>query len=232
MQLAASPPYRPGQPPDARIPKPESRAHQVREVMTCLRRAAGSLREYKLLLFLLVGSAAALTLAAPDSRAAESASLEYKVKAAYLYNFAKFVEWPAEKFPQPASPIIIGVVGEDPFGDTLDETVKGKTVNGRSILIRRLAPGADLKQCHLLFISRSLKNSLASILAGLKSESVLTVSETDQFASRGGMIDLIIVDDSVKLEINLDTAERAGLKVSSKLSSVARVIKSEPPGLD
>jgi len=232
MQLTTSISFRPGARPDARIPEAEPHAPQICGGIAWLCRAAHNFRKYKLPALLLIGSVAVLLVATRNSLAAEPNSLEYKVKAAFLYNFARFVEWPAEKFPQPASPIIIGVVGEDPFGNILDETVKGKTINGRAVVVRRFAPGDDLSECHLLFISRSLQDSLDSILARLKSKSVLTVGETGQFAHRGGMIDLLIVDDCVKCEINLDTTEQAGLKVSSKLSSVARVIKSETPNHD
>jgi hypothetical protein len=207
----------------ARIPEPVSRGG----------RSGGrhrALNSGRLLLLLLLGGGfIGWRGSIPESMAAESASLEYKVKAAFLYNFAKFIEWPTNRFPEPDSPIIIGVVGEDPFGSILDDTVKGKTINGRPFLIRRLARGKDLKQCHLLFMSRSLNQDIEIILAGLKSQSVLTVSEAEQFARRGGMIALLIVDNTVKFEINLDTTEAAGLKVSAKLASVARVIKREAP---
>jgi hypothetical protein len=163
----------------------------------------------------------------PVARAAEVPSLEYKVKAAYLYNFAKFVEWPSKKFPEPESPIVIGIVGEDPFGSVLEETVKGKVINGRKIIIRRLARSDELRQCHLLFISRSLREELGSLLPELEPDSVLTISEIQKFAQRGGMINFTIVNESVKCEINLEAAERAGLKISSKLSSVAKVVKTE-----
>jgi hypothetical protein len=223
MQLTTTIRYRFGEQSSAVVPLLEFLALNIRGV---IRGFAQNFNASKLLL-LLVGYTAGLPGTALSSLAAETAPLEYKVKAAFLYNFAKFVEWPAAKFPQPTSPFIIGVVGEDPFGNTLDETVKGKTINGRTIQIRRFASGEDLRQCHLLFVSRSLKDPLDTTLAGLKSESVLTVGETGQFVHQGGMINFIIVDDCVKFEINLDTTEQAGLKVSSKLSSVARVVKSK-----
>lgn len=156
--------------------------------------------------------------------AAENPALEYQVKAAFLYNFAKFVEWPAEKFPAIDSPVIIGVVGADPFGSVVDRTVQGKTINGRPLIVQRFGPGEDYRRCHILFIGRSLKDSAATILTEVKSESILTVSEIENFARRGGMIGLVVVDESVKFEVNLPAAERANLKVSSKLLSVARAV--------
>jgi len=169
----------------------------------------------------------ALNALQPLWGAVESPTLEYQVKAAFLYNFAKFIEWPDEEFPAADSPLIIGIVGDDPFGSILDQTVRGKTINGHPLVLRRFVPGEDFKQCHLLFISRSLKDSVESILAALKSESIVTVSEIENFARRGGMINLIVADESVKFEINLPAVERAGLKISSKLLSVARAVIEE-----
>jgi hypothetical protein len=188
--------------------------------------AAPAFAGYSWLVLLLLGIGTFLTGPCP-SRASDTPSLEYKVKAAYLFNFCKFVEWPGKKLPGADTAIIIGVVGEDPFGDILEETVKGKAINGRKLVVKRFAPGEDIQSCDLLFISRSLKDSLDSILHRVGSQSVLTVSEVEKFAQRGGIINFIIVNDSVKCELNLDAAERAGLKISSKLASVARVIKSE-----
>lgn len=164
-------------------------------------------------------------------RAAEAPTLEYQVKAAFLYNFTRFVEWPAGKFPAADSPFIIGVVGADPFGSILDQTVKDKTINGRRLIVQRFAPDEDLRQCHILFISRSLKDAVPFLLDQLKQESVLTVSELETFARRGGAINLVIVDERVKVEINPQAAQRAALKISSKLLQVARVVTEEPaPG--
>jgi hypothetical protein len=175
----------------------------------------------------------AMLVLAPTCLAADATSLEYPVKAAFIYNFAKFVEWPAARMPQIDVPLVIGIVGEDPFGPVLDELVDKENARssggagGRRLVVRRLSPSEDLKQCHVLFISRSARDSLAQILGAVKSEGVLTVSEIDGFSRRGGMLGLNVVDDVLKTELNLDTAERAGLKISSRLSKVVQIVRGE-----
>jgi hypothetical protein len=152
---------------------------------------------------------------------------EYKLKAAFLYNFAKFISWPTNAFSATNTPLTIGVLGNDPFGPLLKDTVEGKTVNGRSILLRPLKRDEQPTGCHILFISRSEKERIPSILAGVEGQSILTVSEVDRFAHAGGMINFLVVSENVRFEINMQTAERAGLRVSSKLAGVGIVVKSE-----
>ena len=148
---------------------------------------------------------------------------EYQVKAAFLFNFAKFVEWPSGTFRGADSPLVIGLIGEDPFGETLVKSIQNKTVQGHPLALRRIQGDEDLKQCHVLFISRSEKQRLREIFAAVKSSAVLTVSEMDQFLEQGGMINFFVESDSVKFAINIETAQRSGLKLSSKLLSVARI---------
>lgn len=150
---------------------------------------------------------------------------EYKVKAAFLYNFAKFVEWPGEALSDEGSPIVIGIVGADPFGSALDRTIKGQTAQGRPLAVRRLKSGQDLKGCHILFISASETRRIPQILDGIRGSSILTVSEVEQFAHIGGIINFFIEQNKLRLEINVDTAGRARLKISSKLLSVAKVVR-------
>jgi len=177
----------------------------------------------------LAGAAAlALALAAgARAAAADAPTLEYQVKAAYVYNLAKFVDWPAQKFATPEAPLIIGVVGDDPFNGYLDQLVQNKTINGHPLEVRHFTLDADLKACHVLFVSRSRRNSLDSIFSATRAASVLTVSEIEKFARRGGDVSLLVEDESVKLEVNLRAAQAADLKISSKLLSIARVIKDD-----
>ena len=134
------------------------------------------------------------------SAPAEPATLnEYQVKSAYLFNFARFVEWPTNRLGEPGMPLVIGVVGDDPFGAVLDKTVAGKTVNGRPLSIRRLAASDDLQQCDLLFISSSETPRLDAIMAQLGHAAVLTVGENDSFLAAGGIIQF--VDDEGTREI-------------------------------
>ena len=153
-------------------------------------------------------------------RRAEAAS-EYEVKAAFLYNFAKFVDWPSDAFKS-GSPFVIGVVGDDPFGSDLDTTVSGKTVDNRRIEVRRFRRVGDVQSCHILFVCRSEKSRVDKILERVSGSRTLTVGDMGQFLQRGGMINFIIEDQKVRFEINSNSAERAGLKISSKLLQLAR----------
>ncbi|HYM10026.1 MAG TPA: YfiR family protein [Bryobacterales bacterium] len=154
-----------------------------------------------------------------------AASLEYQVKAAFLYNFAKFVEWPADK--PGGGPFVVGVLGKDPFGAALDQAFGGKTINGRAPQIWRITGVAEARQCQILFVSSSEAKRLPEILGTLRSASVLTVSEIEDFAESGGMIRLRTEENKVRLEINVDAATQAGIRISSKLLALARVVRGE-----
>jgi YfiR/HmsC-like len=149
---------------------------------------------------------------------------EYQVKAAYLFNFLKFVEYPEESFADPLAPIVIGVVGEDPFGNALPQVVIGKTVQGRDLVIRIYHAGEDLRGAHILFISVSERKRLPVILSSLRGSSVLTVADTAGFLDAGGMIQFLNENGRVRFAINVDATSRAKLKMSSKLLSLAKVV--------
>ena len=148
---------------------------------------------------------------------------EYEVKAAYLFSFMQFVEWPASASTNADAPILIGVLGEDPFGSSLDETIKGETIDGRPLAIKRKRQIADLKDCHLVFVSRSEKARLREILGALQGCSALTVSDVEQFCRNGGMIGLINERGRIRFEINQQAAERSNLKISSELLRLGRL---------
>lgn len=150
---------------------------------------------------------------------------EYQVKAAFLFNFVKFVEWPAEAFADSNAPLVIGVLGDDPFGSALDQTISGKNINGRQLVIRRLKWGQDLRGCHVLFISSSERNRLSQIIQSLRGASVLTVGETGQFNQQGGIINFVLDASKVRFEINTGVAEQAHLKISSRLMSLAKNVR-------
>lgn len=152
---------------------------------------------------------------------AQSAN-EYQVKAAFLYNFAKFVDWPAEAFGGSNGTLIIGVVGEDPFGGTLDQAINGKSIGGRSLVVRRLKWGQDLRSCQILYISSSERKHLPQIIQSLRGASVLTVGDMGQFNQQGGIINFILEENKVKFEINSRGADQARLRISSKLLALAR----------
>jgi hypothetical protein len=146
---------------------------------------------------------------------------EYEVKAAFLYNFGKFVEWPA-----PASgPIRLCIVGDDPFGNNLDETVRGKTISGQPIEIKRLNREDNPRGCQIAFISAAERRPRA-VLDLLQGASTLTVGESPNFAKQGGMINFVLEDNKVHFEINVDAAEQAHLKISSKLLSLAKIVRN------
>ena len=151
------------------------------------------------------------------------------MKAAFLYHFVEFVEWP-QASPLPPATITIGVLGKDPFGDVLDKAILDKRVAGRTLAIRRFASVEVLEPCEILFISSSEMAHLPKILARLGQAPVLTVGEADRFARHGGMIGFFFEDGRLRLEVNRAAAERSGLRVSSKLLSVARLVK--PDGAD
>ena len=159
------------------------------------------------------------------SRGETPGSREYEVKVAFLYNFAKFVEWPPESFKNETSPFVLGILGTDPFGAAL-ENLKDKTVRGRKLIIRKLAHLENFEECHILFISGSEKSNLRNLLATLKNHNILTVSDMEKFALQGGMLGLVNVDEKINFEINIDMVSRSKLKLSSQLLKLAKIVHS------
>ncbi len=159
--------------------------------------------------------------------AADAAPLEYKVKAGYLFKIAQFVDWPEASFTNGAAPLVIGLVGDDPFGAMLEESLAGKTINDRNVVVRRFGPQEDFTACHVLFVSRSEKDRSPKILEGLRGHAVLTVGENDRFGQLGGMINFNLVGGQVKLETNPEAAVAAGLKISSKLLAASKTVRTE-----
>ena len=160
-------------------------------------------------------------LSAGDGRAQESQPTEYQLKAAVLFNIAKFVEWPAAAFAETTSPIVIGILGENPFRDDLERTIRNKTVNDRPLVIKEFHSLGEATNCHILFISTSEKARLPEILESLRKTTVLTVSETDGFTEAGGMINFFLEGNKNRFQINDTVAKNAGLKISSKLLSLS-----------
>ncbi|MBI3802229.1 MAG: YfiR family protein [Nitrospirae bacterium] len=155
---------------------------------------------------------------------AESVSLsEYQVKAAFLYNFAKFVEWPAEALPE-GQPFVIGILGQDPFGSLIDEAVAGKTVHDRPIAVKRYPKVEEVAGANILFISDSEGPNVSHILKRLDRAPILTVSDLGRFADEGGMVQLLVDQNRVRFAINVAAVEQAGLKPSSQLLKLARIV--------
>jgi hypothetical protein len=160
----------------------------------------------------------------PSARAQTAVSSEYQIKAVYLFNFAQFVDWPATAFPTPETPLVIGILGKDPFDGSLEEAVRGETVNHRPLVVRRYNRVEDVFDCHVLFISRSETDHLSRIFTALKGRNILTVGEVEGFADQGGMIRFITEKNRVRFKINVGSAKAASLTISSKLLRPAEVI--------
>lgn len=158
----------------------------------------------------------------------DSVTKEYQIKAAYLYNFAKFVEWPAQSFPSSDSPLVIGVYGQNPFGTALDAIAKDHEINGRHILIKSVATPADAADVNLLFIGTKEDDHVSQTLAALPGANILTVGESEKFAAGGGMIQFIREADKVRFAIDAEAAERHGLKISAQLLKLATSVHKKP----
>jgi hypothetical protein len=151
----------------------------------------------------------------------------YAVKTAFLFNFAKFIEWPPSSFASPQSPYTICILGQDPFGQLLDDSLQGKVIGNRPTAVRRLKDKAEARGCQMVFVSSSENTHLSEILEGLKGASVLLVGETSGFAAAGGTIEFTLEDDHVRFIINSDAADRSGLRFSSKLLALAKIVHDE-----
>jgi hypothetical protein len=161
----------------------------------------------------------------PDrTQPAEQSHTEFQIKAAYLFNFLKFVEWPGEAYTDPQGRWVIGVLGESPVGSELILLTEGKTVVGRGLLVKQLHPKDNLRECHILFVSASEEKHLASVLSAVEGSSVLTVADFDKFIQRGGMIQFVTDGDRIRMEIDQGATGRARLKVSSKLLALAQAV--------
>ena len=151
---------------------------------------------------------------------------EYQLKAVFLFNFVQFVEWPATPVQDAPAPLVIGILGEDPLGAFLDQIVRGERVGARPIQVRRYRQVSNIEDCHVLFISRSEHERVPEMLAALKNRPILTVSDDDGFANRGGIIQFVMDKNRIRLRINLEAARSADLVISSKLLRVADVVRT------
>ncbi len=172
-----------------------------------------------------LGSILAMGLSClPAASEDQDSAKEYEVKAAFLYNFAIHVEWPADAFKEKGSPIVIGVLGKDPFDGALERMIKGKTAQGRILTVVGAEGVEGLKQCHILFIPGSGKEEIAKVREALKDAPVLVVGESAGLLRRGAALNFFVEEKRVRIEANPAAAKRAGLKISAKLLKVARVV--------
>ena len=176
------------------------------------------------LTLLLVLLLAALAPAAPASGAGEKPT-EYELKAAVLYKISRFVTWPEDAFEDEESPLIIAVVGPDPFGPALDRAFQGRKDHGRVPAFRRYTSVDEVERCHILFVSRAATRNLAKLLDATSEYRVLLVSDTPSFAQDGGAVNFYSRAGSLRFEINPAAARRAGLEISAKLLELARIVR-------
>jgi hypothetical protein len=170
----------------------------------------------------------ALAVTAVRANAQESVTGEYQVKAAFLYNFTKFVEWPPGLFESSDSPISICVLGQNLFGHVLQETVRGKTVNGRMLVVSGIPDARSATHCQIVFVSSFERMRFGAILGELRS-GILTVGETDAFIEAGGIVNLKLESGRIQIQVNINAAEQAGVHISSKLLSLAQIIRNSVP---
>ncbi len=167
----------------------------------------------------LVAAMTPSALAQADRTAAET-----QIKAAFLYKFSAFVEWPPKAFARPDSPFTIGVIGADELAAELEQIVKGRTVLERAVVVRRMRRGEPVAGIQMLFIGQAEGARLGEILAIAKGQSVLTVTESEDALAHGSMINFVFVDDKVRFDVALPQAERGALKISARLLAVARKV--------
>ena len=154
------------------------------------------------------------------------AESEYDVKAAYLYKFTKFVEWPEAAFASAEAPFVIGVIGRDPFAGALDRLIEGNTTGARRIEVRHFTANDSeaLRECQMIFVSASEQGRLGTILAAVQGRPVLVVGESEGFASAGGMLGFALRENRVGIEVNSAAARQGRLKISSQLLNIAKIV--------
>ena len=168
-----------------------------------------------------------------SAQAQTAAFREAEVKAAFLFNFAQFIEWPAKTFTNGTAPFVIGVLGDEAFGHVLNQMVQGETIGGRPILLKSRKRAEELTDCQILFIGRSENARLPQIFSTVSSAGALTVGETDHFTRLGGIINFVTTHDNrLRFELHLANANRAGLKIDAKLLKVAQVVPAANPAED
>lgn len=167
--------------------------------------------------------AAFLTLAGTRPAPAQgNASSEYQIKAAFLYHFSQFVDWPEGTFKEANSPIVYCTIGEDPFHGALEASPNGKTVGARTLQVQHFKQPYEVRGCQILFFGEAEQKHMASITTKLKGNPVLTVGESEHFIQDGGMIGFLLEENKIRFEINLEAAEHARLKLSSRLLALAK----------
>ena len=178
-----------------------------------------------ILALLVTAVAIAATMVRVPAVRAEGVS-EYELKAAFVFNFAKFTEWPEDSFSGPDDPFVVGVLGDDPIASMLERNLAEKTIRDRRLVTRRFDGVNALERCHVLFIATSEAPRIDAALQAVGHHPVLTVGETQGFAQRGGMIGFLMEGTRLRFEVNLDAAERTNLRISSQLLKLATLVSA------
>jgi len=176
---------------------------------------------------LIAVAAACAFLANPVLHAQNPRPTDYQVKATYLYNFGRFIEWPGKVAAAQGSSFTVCVLGQDPFGPSLDATLAGETIGGKTVVAKRISSAEESGDCQILFLSLTDDSRLNKIIADLDKKAVLTVSDMSQFVKRGGMIQFVLEGKKVRFEVNLTATQHAGLTLSSELLKVATAVKRD-----
>jgi hypothetical protein len=170
---------------------------------------------------------AALLFAGDAPATAAPAAREYELKAVFLFNFTQFVDWPSDSFAGPQSPLVICVLGDDPYGGFLDDTVRGETVGGHPLAVERYRHVEDVARCHVLFISASEAMQMTDIVQRLRGRSILTVSNAADSDTRGSVVRFATESNRIKLRIDMQAARAAHLEISSKLLRAAEIVGAD-----
>ena len=170
-----------------------------------------------------------LTFGGLGAAPASTQAPEYRVKAAFVYKFGDYVEWPSEAFATPGSPLVIGVVGADSLADELARIASGRTVGGRPVVVKKLSYGEPLSGLHVIFLGQSTSKQLTAALGASKGHAALTVTESADGLRLGSMINFVVESDKVRFDVALPSAEASRLKISSRLLAVARNVVASPP---
>jgi len=152
---------------------------------------------------------------------------EYRLKLAFIYNFAQFTQWPPEAFRDPAAPLTVCVVGQDPFAGEMEQTLHGRRAAGHPVEIKRLKLEDDPKGCHMIFVRANEKRAAGKILSAVRGSNTLTVGESRGFAELGGVINLVLDDNKLRFEVNLNAATQSRLRISSKVLALAKIVSTE-----
>ena len=204
----------------------EQCASPTREPAIPSRRAGRSRRRFAATIIAALVSSAGARLVSGQA----GTSSEYQVKAAFLFHFAQFVDWPRETFKDVGDPLTYCTIGEDPFGGALDQSLRGKTVGGRPLQVQHFQKPQEIRGCHILFVTEGEQKFLREAMASVSGQAVLTVGESERFALEGGIIGFSLEKNKIRFEINLEAAEKANLKISAKLLALAKTVIGNPRG--